>query len=607
VGDVSSLSVATRRAHRPEHLVGTSADARRDTDRPTWIEHAIAASIYLGFSLWIWHHVLPHLGSKLNAGGLSDQGLFVWFINWGPFAVLHGHNPFYTHYLNAPTGVSMMWNTSILGLSIGLAPLTLLFGPIVVYNLICILGPTLSAWACFTWIRRYVMSLPALVGGMIFGFSPFVRGQSYGHLCFIWLCFIPIIAMLLEDLYWRSNRPWWMTGGLLGLVCVVQALISEEMLLMTAMAAAVATAGLCIVYRREVRQHLSQAVKGLGCALLVAVPLLAYPLYTQLSPGNRIRGAINGPDYYETQLRFLVTAPPWVVFHTTAGALSVTRAVGVEDGVYIGVPLLVLLGVFAILFGARRKLLLAALGFAAFFGVLSLGGRAASSWGRHRGPTLPWGYIEHAVGLLRDTETIRFAVIIWLAIALAFALGLDQVLRRSTGVGRLASVVVCIACLVPLIPTVPSADKIVATPSFFTTAAVHAIPHNSISLVVPMPDEEYDAALTWQVRSGMWFAQPGGYILYPVGPNHVASSHAGPPVLNQLLSAEVNHRFFAGPVTAKLRQQALEEISASHCSTAVLPEGFSFTPGLKRTLESVLGRPPDTTVSGVDIWYLTAH
>ena len=107
-----------------------------------------------------------------------------------------------------PVASSAMWNTSVLGLGVLFAPVTAVFGAVVSFNLACILGPPLSAWTAWLWLRRHVGDVPAAFGGLLFGFSPFVIDESTaGHLMLMWLCLLPVMLMLIEDLLWRSPRP----------------------------------------------------------------------------------------------------------------------------------------------------------------------------------------------------------------------------------------------------------------------------------------------------------------------------------------------------------------------------------------------------------------
>ena len=216
---------------------------------------------YVAASLVFWRQVLPHLGTHALGGAALDPGLFVWFLNWTPYAILHGLDPFRTTFIDAPIGVSAMWNTSVLGLGVLFAPVTLVFGPIASFNLVCILGPPLSAWTASFWLRRYVSPLPAALGGLLFGFSPFVIAQSRaGHLMFTWLVLVPVILMLAEDLLWRVPRPIWPQAPLLGLVIAAQLLISSETLLIVSMLCVGVALALALRHPHAARQRLGALV-----------------------------------------------------------------------------------------------------------------------------------------------------------------------------------------------------------------------------------------------------------------------------------------------------------------------------------------------------------
>ena len=304
----------------PDREVEAGRRFRFEVQRRRLRVHALTALGYLLCSLWMWHHVLPHIRSRLFAGGLTDSGLILWWLNWAPFSLTHGHNPLYTHYINAPVGASAMWNTSVLAIGTLFGPVTLLAGPVVTFNLAFILGTALSAWTCSIWLGRHATAIPAFLGGLIFGFSPFVRGQAYGHLHLIALFLMPVIAMLLEDLYWRQDRPWWVVGPVLGLVVVAEMFISEEAVLIATVAAALVTAALAVVYRGQVRERVREVTLGLVSAAGVALLLLAWPLYEQFSPAHVLRGPIQGVDYYEAKPSYLVNPPGWLVFHSTGSA-----------------------------------------------------------------------------------------------------------------------------------------------------------------------------------------------------------------------------------------------------------------------------------------------
>ena len=103
-----------------------------------------------------------------------DPILFIWHLRWVPFALAHGHDPLISDYLNYPDGFNLMWNTSILLPAFLLSPVTLLLGVVVAYNVLATLALALSAWCAYFALRRYVRRVPAAVGGLLYGFSPFM-------------------------------------------------------------------------------------------------------------------------------------------------------------------------------------------------------------------------------------------------------------------------------------------------------------------------------------------------------------------------------------------------------------------------------------------------
>ncbi|GAA1807263.1 hypothetical protein GCM10009682_31410 [Luedemannella flava] len=58
-------------------------------------------------------------------------------------------NPLFSHAVNAPDGVNMMANTTVLGLGIPLTPVTLLLGPLVTYRVLAVLALAGTAWAWY--------------------------------------------------------------------------------------------------------------------------------------------------------------------------------------------------------------------------------------------------------------------------------------------------------------------------------------------------------------------------------------------------------------------------------------------------------------------------
>ncbi len=163
---------------------------------------AIAGGLYLVASLIVWWHVLPH-PSTLTTCGCGDAALTLWVIKWPAYALSHGLNPFYSSRLFVPVGINMAPNS--LGLGVAAAPVTWLFGPVASLNVIDILSPPLSALAMYWLLVRWVPWAPAaFVGGLFFGFSPFVLvSLALAHPNFGLLAPIPLIIGCLR----RPVRP----------------------------------------------------------------------------------------------------------------------------------------------------------------------------------------------------------------------------------------------------------------------------------------------------------------------------------------------------------------------------------------------------------------
>ena len=131
-------------------------------------------------------------------GQRIDVQIFVWSLGWWPHAILHGENPFVTHAIWAANGVNLTWTTSIPGLALLAAPITFLAGPILAYNVLAVAMPALAAWTAFLLCRRLTRSFwPSLAGGYLFGFSPYLFGQSEGHMHETSEFLIPLVALVI--------------------------------------------------------------------------------------------------------------------------------------------------------------------------------------------------------------------------------------------------------------------------------------------------------------------------------------------------------------------------------------------------------------------------
>lgn len=156
----------------------------------------LAFAGYLALSVSLWWNVWSTHPTDVTTCACGDASLFIWFLEWPAYALAHGHNPFYSAALFHPSGINLLSNTSVLAVGILLAPVTWLFGPIATMNVASTLGPALSALAMFWLLRRFVSWTPAaFVGGLVFGFSPFVFvNVAGGHLMTTFLVAVPLMV-----------------------------------------------------------------------------------------------------------------------------------------------------------------------------------------------------------------------------------------------------------------------------------------------------------------------------------------------------------------------------------------------------------------------------
>ena len=109
--------------------------------------------------------------------------------------------------LFAPDGINLVDNTSSLLPALLLSPVTVLFGPVVSFNVAVTVAPALNAWCAYAAIRPvHRPAAPAFAGGLLYGFWPFVLTSSFvGHLQFAVLFFPPLLFLVLYEIAGRDG------------------------------------------------------------------------------------------------------------------------------------------------------------------------------------------------------------------------------------------------------------------------------------------------------------------------------------------------------------------------------------------------------------------
>lgn len=435
LGDAKAPSVAIAGV---DDATGPATPTRRRAGRHLWPLPGPWATVavvvvYLGLAFLFYGRMWTAGASSVVQPG-GDQTASVWFLEWVPFAITHGHDPFFTTFVNAPFGVNLLTNTSVPLLGLVGAPVTWLFGPVATFNLWCTLALAGSATAGYAFVRRWVAWRPAaFVGGLLYGFSPYQLAQSNGeHLNLTFVVLPPLVLLVAHEVLVRQQRSARRWGIVLGLLLAAQFFLSSEILVSTVVMAAVCTVATAVIGRRALRSRLGHALVGLGWAAGVAAVLLAYPAWFALRGPGSIRGPIQlVPQAYRADLLGPVV-PSHFVWLAPASLVRVSDSFAnstVENGSYLGITLLVTLAVGVVaLWRTSVPVRVAAVGGVAAF-VISLG---AGPVVRHAPGAVAVGFplperLFTKVSLLANTVPVRYSLYVTLFAGLVLALVLDRV------------------------------------------------------------------------------------------------------------------------------------------------------------------------------------
>jgi hypothetical protein len=585
---------------------------------------ALAAAYYLlgalAVTLWLWRDP----ASRTVAGNPYDADQLAWFFRYDAIAIAHGHLPaLITTAMNAPQGVSVMWNTFMLLPGALLTPVTLLLGPQTALTVFMTAGFAGSALAMLYVLRRWDVSGPAAVlGGAVYGFSPAVLHSAIGHYDLQFAVLPPLIVHV--GLRLATGRAGAVRGGLwLGLLVTAQLFITEEILAVTAIAGFLFAAVLAASRPRAVPAAVRRVAAGLAVAAGVVAVIAGYPLWVQFFGPLRQRGSPFTLDYFKNDLSSFVVPSSYQLFHTAGSAAAAARYQGQlpEYLGYLGWPLLVVLVLAAIACWRRLPARAAAVA-CVVLGVFSLGGTLLFGGHHHPAIKLPWYWLQ-GLPLLESALPDRFCLVADCSAAALLAFAVDaavpafaafatrRVPRLSAG-WRPAAVVMAAAVLavLPIVPKpLPVAAVTPVPPGWSAAFAGLRLPPAASVLVVPVPMSTFTEPLRWQADTGEPRSIVGGYFMGP-GPHGKGyiDGNGTPPAgvyLNALwiFSQAAQPRALPGvvapnarsgatgslPVKSVTNKKMLEQIRAWKVSAVVAVA----TPGsrLGRYLTALLGSP----------------
>jgi hypothetical protein len=502
----------------------------------------------LFLTMWLWRDP----ASRIVAANPFDTDQFAWYFRYDAAAAAHFRLPaLTTDGMNAPQGISVMWNTFMPLPGILLAPVTLLAGPQASLTVVMTAGFAGSALAMIVVLRRWGASVPAAaLGGGVYGFSPALIQSSLGHYDLQFAVLPPLIAdaalRLATGHYGpgrhrgpggrcgpgggRSGRGGWSTarcGAWLGLLAAAQVFIAEELLFDTGVAVVIMVAVAMAARPRAIAGRMRDVATGLAAGAGVAAVVAGYPLWVQFFGPLRQQGAPFTPDFYKNDLAGFVQPSSSQLLHT-AGSAAFSH--GFQGGLpeylaYLGWPMLAALALVAVRFFRRLPLRAAAVSFVVL-SVLSLGGTLLAGGHEHQYIKLPWYWLQ-ALPVTGSVLPDRFSIVADGVAAATMAFGFDAARRQWPGARRVIAGLAA-AAVIALVPApLPTAAAPPVPAGWTATFSALRLPAGAHVLVVPIPVATYTEPLRWAADTGQPASMTGGYFMGPTWAGPAATDGNG--------------------------------------------------------------------------------
>ena len=470
----------------------------------------LALTLYLTVSLLYFGTTRNYSHRYLGIG--NDPHIFIWCLNWWPWAITLGLKPFVSHYIWYPRGYNLTWATSVPAAALLIWPLTWLANPVVSFNVLSLLAPALSAWTAFL-LARYLTrdTFASLIGGYLFGFSSYELGQLLGHLHMNLIVVVPLFLLfVVQRVRGDLSRPRFVAA--LATATLVQLGFSTEILATSCLFGAIAWLIFLTFSPREERQRLWVVAGDIILSGAITVVLAAPFLFFAFKGLTGLPDFLNDPESYSADLlNYLVPTRVTRIrgdfFVNVASRFPGNPS---EQGAYLGVPLILIL-IFQFLEIRRRPYLKPVLVNLVVLLLFSLGPTLHVA-GVRTGLSLPW---RLAVGLpfIRHALPTRFSMFIALLAAMVAALWLSESRHGWDRTARFA--LAALACLF-LMPNPAMAPPWTPLPQepFFQPQNVACVLGRGANIIV-LPFGNTGPSMIWQLQSGMRFTQSGGNIGYP--------------------------------------------------------------------------------------------
>ncbi len=465
-----------------------------------------AILIYLaGAYILIGRGLLGDFAGRLVSTSTGhDPSVMMWCLAWFPHALANHLDPFLSRAVWWPVGINLAWITSIPGAAILAWPITRAFGPIAGFNALAFIALPTAAFGAFLLCRELTgRNRASIVGGYVFGFSPYFLGHLQNHLVLILAFPIPLAALLMVRLLSGRIRPR-VFAPLMALVLALQIGFSLELFAtMTAVGIVTLLIGFAIG-----PEHWRGAVRNVAAPLAgsyAIAAVLAAPYWYYLFAFGMPRGSIISPAGVSIDLlNFLVPTEASLV-----GANAMLKTISSrfpfrgDSGGWVSWPLIAIIVLYA---RARwrkplGKVLITTL---ALLALAVLGPRLHV--GGHTLIGLPWKIVEH-IPFIKSALPARLTIYGFLILGVMTATVL-----ASAETPRAAKYLLAIAIAVFMMPNLDYRfwTQPIDLPSFFAENKYRDFLQKDETVVI-LPYENRGNSMLWQANADFYFRMAGGY------------------------------------------------------------------------------------------------
>lgn len=570
--------------------------------------HAPDVAICLAFAVlaaWVTQGLWPDPTGRVLALNPEDQTLYEWFLA-ADTKFFFGDLGLLTDRLNAPDGVNLLANTTVIALGTLLTPVTLLFGAPTTFALIAggNLAGTAVAW--YFLYRRALGAgrLAAALGAGLCGFGPGIVSQNNSHLHMTAQWLVPAMVALVirmvraADPEGRSGGPDWrrvITSGLaLAAVVTVQVFIGEEVLFLTAVALAVMTIGYAAARPSFARRVLPGFLAGILVAAGAAFVALAYPLWFQFSGPQSVPNGVFSPHYFSADLASWVAISPLSVAGSDESARLSTGSA--EYNTFLGWPLL-LVALGCVIWLIRRPLVVACTVAGLLMAWLSLGPDLVVD-GVRTAISGPYAALV-GVPVIDGALPMRFALALLPLVATVLVVAVDRARTATWRPARLLVPGAVVVALLPIFPApLPTTDR-PALPEFISGGHWRdCVAPGGVLVPVPLPTPPEPWAMRWAAAADAQFGLPEGFFIGPYGARGKASMGTYKRPTSALLEKVANEGGVPAIGADQLRE-AREDVAFWGASCVVLADA-PHRDELRATLDTLFG--PGTQVADAWTW-----